>query len=733
MTSQRCPGPARALVPSLLALLLVATGVMAGDGKERRIPSADERQRLLMRPDAPDPRKLSAAQEKSTLAQDAFDVTHYLLDLDFNDSFSRVSGTVAVTLESVVPELSEIVLDLANTMTVSSVTREGVPAPFQHASAQLTIQLASPVLEGESVTVVIAYGGVPVSGGFGWNRYYNGTGRMVWSLSEPQNARDWWPCKDRPDDKALVEERWTVKPTWIATGNGVLQGVETLPSGRKRYTWIASRPLTTYLVSIAAADFLTYSETYIALDGEPMPVDYYVYPERFAAAQESFNVTVPMIEFYAELFGEYPFVEDKYGMTNFPFAGAMEHTTNSSYGYFLVDGGHRYDYIVAHELAHQWWGDSVSPETWPDIWLNEGFASYSEALWEEHIGGVEAYRAYMAAMNGSPFSGPLYDPNQLFGRTVYDKGAWVQHMLRWVLGDEAFFASQRGWYELLRDSYGNTDQYRTLMEAHHGGPLDWFFDQWVYGANEPEYRYGFHTVNPAPGLFRTYVRIQQIQQNAGTFTMPIPLTLLTTDGPVNHTVWNEQADQYFMLESAAPVTGLLFDEPDWVLELAATDGLALVDDGDGDDVPDPLDNCPLDANTGQEDVDLDLLGDACDDDDDGDQLPDVDDCAPLDPEQGAVGEVAFLDVDGGANLVTSLQWAGVRSADGYDVLRGTSADLASGLGCLARVSTTELAENEVPPPGGLLLYLVRALDLGCGGGGPLGQDSAGTPRPTTCP
>jgi aminopeptidase N len=216
---------------------------------------------------------------------------------------------------------------------------------------------------------------------------------MVWTLSEPDGARTWWPCKDTPADKAMVEEWWTVPASWTATGNGTLIGTETLPNSRKRFRWRSARPLTTYLVSIAATDYASFSDTYTALDGTTtMPVTYYVYSEDLTPARESFRNTPAMIAFYAETFGEYPFLEDKYGVCAFPWSGAMEHTTNTSYGYLLIDGGHGNDYVIAHELAHQWWGDSVSPEDWKDVWLNEGFASYSEALWAEHLGGADRYR-----------------------------------------------------------------------------------------------------------------------------------------------------------------------------------------------------------------------------------------------------------------------------------------------------------------------------------------------------
>jgi hypothetical protein len=440
-----------------------------------------------------------------------------------------------------------------------------------------------------------------------------------------------------------------------------------------------------------------------------------------------------MLEFYAGLFGEYPFVDDKYGMSAFPFGGAMEHSTNSSYGYNLITGDNYYDWIIAHELAHQWWGDSVTPETWEDIWLNEGFASHSEALWFEHLGGAEAYHSYMAGLYSSSFSGPLYDPFYLFSSTVYDKGAWVMHMLRGVMGDTGFFQGLRDWYTGHKDATGNTAQFQTTMEALYGGSLDFFFQQWVYNANRPRYEYGYTTADLGSGTFRNYVRIAQTQTNAGVFTMPVDLTLITSSGSELRRVWNDSDDQDFVLDTTEPLIGLLLDDADWILKGTVTE-IALAD-GDGDGVPDRNDNCPAVSNPAQADFDENLQGDACDDDDDGDTLPDGVDCAPLDPEGGVPGAVALLTVDGSGGQPTTLSWDAAVRADAYDLSRGSIGDLATGYGtCLAPLLASLSYEDlELPPAGNGYAYLVRGHDTACGGGGPTGDDSAGAPRTSPCP
>jgi len=733
---QVCPKSVFVFVSLVVAV--VAAGPVAG--YDSPIPSSEDRERLHKGPVTADDLRSPAAPEvdEQRSVQDDFDVTHYLLDIEFDERDRTLAGSVTVTATSLVPGLQNVVLDLVYPLAVSSVTQAGAPLTFTHANSLVDIALDRPYDTGESFEIVVAYAGFPQStglGSFGWNKYsgLGGTG-MAWSLSEPEGARSWWPCKDRPADKALVEEWYTVSRKWIATGNGKL--IESVRMGnRQQFKWRSTRPLATYLVSIAATEYKTFSDTYIGLDGTPMPVDYYVYKEDLGPAQESFNRTVEMIEFYADLFGEYPFLEDKYGMSAFPFGGAMEHTTNTSYGYSLIDGTHRYDFIIAHELAHQWWGDAVSPEIWADIWLNEGFATHSEALWSEGVNGPQAYRDYMSSLWRSSFSGTLYNPSNLFGSTSYNKGAWVQHMIRGVVGDGAFFQGMRDWYAGHRDSTGNTEQYRATQEASFGATLDWFFAQWVYGTGRPSYQWGWTTADLGDGTYRTWVRVHQTQSGTTTFTMPIRVKVTTASGSEVRTVWNDIDDQDFTLDTSEPPTSLLFDDGNWILK-GTVNEIAL-DDADDDGVPDRNDNCPWTANGAQADLDGDALGDACDSDDDGDLLDDGLDCAPLDGSQGTPDEVLTLVVSAvPGSSDAALSWTPAPRSDVYDVARGPVSELAAGsYGTCVEQNLNGLAwtDPDPAPAANGWFYLVRGRDEGCGGAGTFGTGSSGTPIPPPCP
>ncbi len=625
-------------------------------------------------------------------------------------------------------------LHLDQPMGVTSVVRGTHTLTYSHAAGLLTIGLDRTFGVGESFEIVVSYNGVPESTGFGsigWNKYwFTGQGQMVWTLSEPEGARSWWPCKDTPDDKAMVEEWWTVPSTWTATGNGALIGTETRPGSKKRYKWRASHPLTTYLVSIAATVYTKITDTYGTLTGGSMPIEHYVYTADATKARESFKPTPAMIRHYAETFGEYPFVEDKYGHSAFPWSGAMEHTTNTSYGYSMIDGGHGNDYIVAHELAHQWWGDSLSPIDWKNVWLNEGFASWSEARWAENLNGSTGYQDYMNTFWRQHFNGPLFDNPDWFGATVYEKGAWAVHMLRGVMGDTAFFLGLRDYYAQYKDGIVDTPAFQAVMEARHGSSLQWYFDEWIYGQNSPAYEYGFTTADRGDGTHRTYLRIRQTQTDADPFTMPVRVTLVGSAGRSERTVWNSAADEWFTFDTAGPVTDLVFDERDWI-ETEATPA-----DGDADGVPDTLDNCRLDPNARQADFDADGSGDACDPDDDADGLADAADCAPLDAAAGTPDEVTLLLVTPDAGGIAHLAWSPAPRADSYAVQRGLVGALAGGnFGACAvtGLGAPQWDDAALPPTADAWLYLPVARDAACGGVGPAGAGSDGTPRPVACP
>ncbi|MCK4546422.1 MAG: hypothetical protein KAW17_03180 [Candidatus Eisenbacteria sp.] len=513
--------------------------------------------------------------------QAAFDVLHYDLVLRVDPADESLVGDIGIHVASVIASLDSVVLDFVvrPEMTVDSASVDGQAAGFRWGDDAVRIAMPAGLAAGESSWVRVWYHGQPETPtvGFGFGVTPRGH-PTIWTLSEPEMARFWWPCKDAPSDKATATISIRVPEPLMAVSNGLLLEIESLGDGTRTWHWSETYPIATYLVSLAICEYDVFEDSYVTTSGDSMPVIYYVYPEHRSRAERDFRFTVDMIEFYASVFGEYPFLREKYGMAEFPWGGAMEHQTVTSYGSPLITGTNIYDWIIAHELAHQWWGDLVTLETWDDIWLNEGFAVYSEALWEEHIAGEGAYHAYMAAMDRKVgFSGTLYgpsaDPDSAFMvpyvYTVYDKGAWVLHMLRHVVGDSVFFQILRDYASHTSHAYrtANTVQFQALAEDHHGRSLDWFFTKWVYGTGRPEYEYRW-TTRTTGGQHLLMLHIDQVQTASGVFEMPLDVAVEFASGETTFVVVDSLECQDFEVVLEKRPVAVVLDPEGWVLKRA---------------------------------------------------------------------------------------------------------------------------------------------------------------------
>jgi aminopeptidase N len=507
-------------------------------------------------------------------AQDTYDVLHYDLDLEVFPSDSSISGTVTARI-LMLAAVAGLTLDLHDSLEVTGAWVEGAPVFTTHTADRLEVFLNSGVPAGDTITVTIEYQGRPTGendelgspGLRGFNFSSHGGGQvMIFNISEPFFARTWWPCKDVPSDKATATITVTVPDTLIVASNGSLEDSTSLAGGRKRYEWNESFPISTYLVSVAISNYATFSDYYVYDPMDSMEVAYFVYREDSADAAEDFNVTVPMLEFFSDRFGLYPFIDEKYAMAEIQWGGAMEHQTCTSYGRFFITGTHAHDRIVAHELAHQWWGDMISPREWQDIWLNEGFATYCEALWAEENGGTTALRDFMKLRTLSfGFPGTVFDPEELFGITVYWKGAWVLHMLRRIMGDVQFFDALRAYASDTRYAYKNasTADFRSICENIHGSSLSWFFDQWLLRVGEPAYE--CHWLARSDGSAdEVDVLIRQTQGGA-PFTMPIDIRFTLPSGDTTLALWNSKREEHFVLQLPAPVLDVELDPDLWVL------------------------------------------------------------------------------------------------------------------------------------------------------------------------
>jgi hypothetical protein len=489
--------------------------------------------------------------------QNEYDFRHYDLDLDLDPASHILSGTVITTADVTGGPVSTLDLNLTGDMTVSAATVNGAPATFSHPANVLTVDLDRSYSAGETVVVGVTYSGNPAGSSFGWDSV--GGQDMIWTLSEPYGAREWWPCSDHTWDKPdSVDITVTVPDNLIVASNGIL--VSDVDNGATRtFHWDCDYPIATYLVSLAVHPYDVHSDWYTPQGGgDPMEVQFFVYQGHWPTVQTNYLKTVPMIDAFAQAFGEYPFVDEKYGHAEFTWGGGMEHQTCTSLGGSGED-------LISHELAHQWFGDNVTCDTFHHIWLNEGFATWCEAYWREATEGFDRYREYMdfAAYYGP---GTIYvenpnDFNEIFDSNLsYNKGSWIVHMLRGVVGDAAFFPGLLQYRAQYGGGTATTEQLRDVMEAVSGRDLDTFFQQWIYGEYFPVYRYSW---SPAPGGID--LTIEQIQTNTGLFEMPIPIRVQTDGGDVDLVVENALATENYFLAVAGEVQDVLLDPDRWIL------------------------------------------------------------------------------------------------------------------------------------------------------------------------
>ena len=508
-----------------------------------------------------EPAKVSTAQEN-------YDVSHYRIELAIDTTEKQISGAVTMTAKARVDSFAVVELDLDSSMTVDSVG--GDASGYTRTGNLLRIDLTQPRQCDSSFTLQVAYHGQPAGGGFGafgFNYHGDPPTPVIWSLSEPYFARNWWPCKDTPSDKAdSADIILTVPANLYAASNGNLVSIEDNPDTTRTFHWHESYPITTYLVSLAITNYEIYTDWFNYAPGDSMIVSLYTYPGALDAPWVQLDELLDMLTYFHDIFGPYPFLTEKYGIAQFPWGGGMEHQTITSQGSFLSS------ILTVHELAHQWWGDKITNATWGDIWLNEGFASYAEALYFEHTSGPDYLKTYLEMMDRD-YPYPIYvddttSVSRIFHITVYDKGGWFLHMLRHIVGDSAFFDILLAYSDDPRFAYGNatTAGFQDVCETVSDMDLDWFFQPWIYKVGRPEYRVEWSAADSA-GIPLLHLLIEQIQYPGGAlFPMPIDITIEMATGDTVVTVFNDSASQVFRIPLAAAPTGIVLDQDGWILK-----------------------------------------------------------------------------------------------------------------------------------------------------------------------
>ena len=509
-----------------------------------------------------------------------YDVLHYRIQLRFDEAARALEGETRITLRPLSDGFDTLVLD-AETFRVTAV--EGLK--FEQVPGKLIVHLNRPYRLQEELSVAVSYRAENIAidpERYGMPKRYRlgisfrpGTSSeppLIHTLSFPEGARHWFPCYDHPSDKATSELIATVNARYQVISNGVLEGIsEERAKGEKTYHWIQNQPHSTYLFAFAAGPFVQVSDKKGAL-----PISYWVLPTAVPDAERSFGRTREIIEFFNRELG-YAYPWPKYDQITIPdFSGGAESTNATLIGANSIhDARAEQDFpthwLVAHEAAHQWWGNLVTMRDWSHAWLNESFATYYEYVYAKHLLGEDEAAlnlrakklAYVAEAREKYMRPIVFErwnwPNDNFDRHTYQKGGVVLAMLRSLLGDEIFRRSIT--HYLRKHAFGSVDTHdlQVAIGEASGQRLDWFFDQWIFRAGHP-------VLDVSYTWEAGYIKLRVLQKQAVPFILPVSIGVTTAEGKRVHEVRVRERDELLLLPCEDEPVLVHFDEKELLLK-----------------------------------------------------------------------------------------------------------------------------------------------------------------------
>ena len=502
--------------------------------------------------------------------QPGVDAIHYVFRLTMTDADNEIAGECTATLRMAADGVREVFLDLGSAaegkgMTVSGVTGATGPLQYTHTDGRLRIALGAPTPPGRELNVTVRYRGVPADG---LRLIDNMHGeRTIFSESWPDRGRQWLPMIDHPYDKATGEFIITAPAHYQVVANGLLFEEVDLPGGVRRTHWKQSVPIATWLYAIGVARFAT--RHLDAVRGVPQQA--WVFPQDMKEGYRGFEFTGRRaFEYFSDSIGPYAY-EKLAHVEAAGINGGMESASAIMYGENGVRQGRA---PVVHEVAHQWWGNAVTESDWDDVWLSEGFATYFTHLYTEQFGGRDAFvqelkdsvPVIIKTQNENPGASVVHhtlsDMSKVTNRLTYQKGGWTLHMLRGIIGTEAFWTGIRAYYRRYRDRNASTADFRQVMEQASGQQLSWFFDQWLNRAGIPA----------VSGTWRYDAAARQVEielsqtQTGDAYRLPIDVGMTEPGGKVRV----ERVDLAgrtgrFTLNVDAEPRALTLDPNTWVL------------------------------------------------------------------------------------------------------------------------------------------------------------------------
>ncbi|HPF49929.1 MAG TPA: M1 family aminopeptidase [Draconibacterium sp.] len=512
---------------------------------------------------------LVSFKENSSYSETNF--IYQRMEWQIDPAVRYISGEVTSYFKWTSINADTLYFDLHQNLEVDSVFWDDQKIEFAHYDNKIKIPVINTPVSGQIDSVSIFYQGVPPSSGFGsFETSTHGTEAVpvLWTLSEPYGAMEWWPCKQSLADKIDSIDVFVTTPEQYRTAsNGVLIS-DVIKENKRTMHWKHRHPIATYLVAIAATNYATYSDTLHMQDGSIIDILNYIYPEKLEEVKNQTSVSLEIMQFYNQLVDIYPFADEKYGNAQFGWSGGMEHQTMSFMGGFSFN-------LIAHEMAHQWFGDYITLASWQDIWLNEGFATYMNALAIENLKPEEwknwkksTVTNIVSRAGGSVFAVDTTNVNRIFDyRLTYQKASYLLHMLRWILGDDAFFSGLRNYYHdpAIANGFARTPDFQRHMEAAGDTTLQEFFNDWLYGEGYPVYSLTYQQTSTED----LSITLSQTSSTSVVdfFEMPVPLRLYNSDSTqtmeirLNHV----QNDQNFHINPGFAVAEIVINPDYWLI------------------------------------------------------------------------------------------------------------------------------------------------------------------------
>ena len=508
-----------------------------------------------------------------------YDLRYQRLELQLDPAQQYVSGTVT---SHFIPNqnMASIYFDLSNTLTVSEVKYHGSNLPFtQLSTKEVKIDFPAGIPAATLDSLSIKYSGAPDTGGSAGDAFTISTQSGVpalYTLSEPYGAQEWFPTKQSLNDKIEKVDLMINTPSqYNVASNGKLFSETVLPGNRKLTFWQTNYPIPAYLIALGITNYTKFNDT---MGNPPFPFVNYLYPSTTSNSTIMSNIewTKTVMNTFEQYFGPYPYRNEKYGHMQFGWGGGMEHATMSSMGSWGRG-------IIAHELAHQWFGDKVTCGAWNDIWLNEGFATFGEHLANEKLLMTNSqFMSYLSSeMNyiTSSAGGSVYvsDTNlgntgAIFsGRLSYSKGGYVVRMIKWILGDDAFYSALKDYHARPQLAYGyaKTEDLKNSLLESTGKDFTEFFNDWIYGQGHPTYQIRWNQT--ADQMLRFKVSQTTSHSSVNFFEMPLPIKVNGTGGQVAYLVLNHTTkNQNFAEQVNFPVVSIQFNYENQILQRNST-------------------------------------------------------------------------------------------------------------------------------------------------------------------